>query len=45
MASCGDDYMARQWDDGVRDCGGSAHGGIQRCNGLDEAGQSGGDDQ
>ena len=45
MASCGDDYMAGQWDDGVRDCGGSAHGGVQRCSGLDEAGQSDGDDQ
>ena len=36
--------MAKQRDHGDRDSGGSAHGRVQRCSGLDEAGQSDGDD-
>ena len=45
VASCGDEHMARQWDHGVRNSGGSVHGRVQRCIGLDEARQSDGDDQ
>ena len=45
MASRRDDRMAKQRDDGDRNSGGPIHGGVQHCSGLDEAGQSGGDDQ
>ena len=37
--------LARQWVHADRNSGGSAHGRVQRCCGLDEAGESDGDDQ